>query len=78
MRWFVASGVSLKQSKRVGRRDGATTTTPFRPNDNGKFYADMEVQSYPISVAFYLSDMKLACDMSSNDFEFTIQLTQVE
>jgi hypothetical protein len=57
---------------------GTITTTPFRPNENGKFYADIEVQGYPITVAFNLIDKNLTCDMISDAFELAVQLKKVE
>ncbi|MDR2809053.1 MAG: hypothetical protein LBB84_00640 [Tannerellaceae bacterium] len=57
---------------------GVTTSTPFRPNDNGKFYADMDVQGYPLSLAFAFVDKNLSCNISADSFDFTVQMKRVE
>jgi hypothetical protein len=57
---------------------GTATTTPFRPNNNGKFYADMELQGYPIYVAFKRTETAVSCDMTADSFEFTVQMKRVE
>lgn len=57
---------------------GTITSTPLRPNDNGKFYADMEVQGYPLYVAFELIDNNLSCNVSADAFDIPVQMKRVE
>jgi hypothetical protein len=57
---------------------GTITTTPFRPNANGKLYADMEVQGYSLSVAFAIVDNKLSCNVSADDFNVPILMQRAE
>jgi hypothetical protein len=57
---------------------GTITTTPLRPNDNGKFYADMEVQGYPLFVTFALIDNNLSCNVSADSFDIPVQMKRTE
>ncbi|MDR2118370.1 MAG: hypothetical protein LBP25_02380 [Tannerellaceae bacterium] len=57
---------------------GTIVTTALRPNENGKYYADMEVQSYPLSVAFKPNGETLQCDILADSFDFTVQMKRAE
>jgi hypothetical protein len=57
---------------------GTITTTPLRPNDNGKFYANMEVQGSPLLVVFALIDKNLSCNVSADSFEIPVLMKRVE
>lgn len=45
--------------------DGENTTTPFRANDNGKYYADMDSQGYTITISFKADGKKVQCEMDA-------------
>lgn len=57
---------------------GSASTTAFRPNDNGKFYADMEIQGYPISLAFRSADELLICDLDGGSFFMSLEMKKEE
>jgi hypothetical protein len=53
-------------------------TTPFRPNDNGKFYADLELQGYSMGVSFDLQEGKLICVLDGGSWSFPLEMTKVD
>ncbi|MDR0430551.1 MAG: hypothetical protein LBH58_08775 [Tannerellaceae bacterium] len=58
--------------------DQSTETTAFRPNDNGKFYADLEVQGYPMGVSFDMLDGKLICVLDGGSWNFPLEMSLME
>jgi hypothetical protein len=74
---------TIKQNEGVTTADfeleyGNSSTSAFRPNENGKFYADMEVQSYPISVSFKLEGDLILCDLDAGSFVLPLEMKKVE
>ncbi len=53
---------------------GGADTTPFRVNDNGKFYADLDIQGYVLGVTFTIVEGKLSCEMDAGGFIIPIEL----
>lgn len=57
---------------------GGMTSTAFRPNENGKFYADMEYDGYPLYLSFALDGDKMTCTVDVGSFDFPINMTRVK
>lgn len=58
--------------------ENSTETSAFRPNDNGKFYADMEVQGYFLGVSFDMQDGKLICELDGGSWSFPLEMKEAE
>jgi hypothetical protein len=57
---------------------GSVSTSALRPNDNGKFYADIEIEGYPILVAFKLDGDTLVCDWDAGSFFISVGMKRTE
>ncbi|GAB6395007.1 MAG: hypothetical protein MdMp024_1319 [Bacteroidales bacterium] len=54
-------------------------TTAFRPNDNGKFYADAETHGNPLTLSFYLIDKTtLSCEADAGSFVIPVEMKKAE
>lgn len=58
--------------------DQSSETSVFRPNDNGKFYADLEVQGTWMGVSFDLQDGKLICVLDGGSWSFPLEMTKID
>jgi hypothetical protein len=57
---------------------GSPTTTAFRYNENGKFYADMEIMGYPILLAFKAAGETLLCEFDGGIFFLSFVMKKEE
>lgn len=72
---FQEKDSQVKATLQIGNEAGVTSTA-LRPNDNGKFYADMTVEGYLLYLAFALSGDKVTCTVDTGSFDFPIQMTR--
>jgi len=68
-------GSETKAFFKIGDGEGSETT-PFRANDNGKFYCDMEIQGYGFDVCFDLKGEALNCELDISGFVIPLEMTK--
>lgn len=68
----------VKALMQMGDQPGISSTA-FRPNANGKFYADMTIEGYPLTLVFLLEDAdNITCSVETDSFEFPIEMKRVK
>lgn len=67
----------VKALMQMGDNPGVSSSV-FRPNANGKFYADMDLDGYGFTLAFELEGDKITCTVETDSFEFPIEMTRVK
>lgn len=73
---IATKGKETKATFKVG--DNVSETSAFRPNDNGKFYCDMELQGYMFGVVFDLKEDKLNCELEISGYILPLEMTKVK
>ncbi len=55
---------------------GEASSSAFRPNDNGKFYADFDVQDFTLGLCFFMKADKLVCEMDAGGYLIPLEMTK--
>jgi len=57
---------------------GEAETSALRPNDNGKFYADVDIAGYPLTANFTWENETLGCELDAGGMVLPLKLTKAE
>lgn len=74
---ITTKGADTRALFKIGDEE-ASETTPFRVNDNGKFYCDVVIQGYDFGVCFEQKGETLNCELDISGFVIPLEMKKAQ